>query len=442
VPIPEVNVPPLSWKARNAPRRALTLLYMLQIATALKVNAMDAKARAWLDEAANQMIEEAQAAGNKRIFSATGFARENISIVHQQLRCANLAWALSHTKRVGRGDVVAIVGGSFSGLMLAVALAIADDAIVYIFEKEKRLLPRFLDKSHRHLSPNLNSRYLGKRFDPDWSIPFFESPIFRWKPGVASDVAFEWLHEFESYQHKLPIFTFLGYDIAKRHIKPREDGLSIDLRSRKWPHVRSIDVDLLIDATGFGEEANPHDLADFSYWESGHRLIYDHLPKTCHVLVSGCGDSGIIEAMHYAIKDFRHELVEKLWPTRANLEAYLDVGLEEAKLDNILKSEDVGSYNSRVISEICWWLSTSYTLQESHSWSLRQAGAYAPPIFRAIDHVLRPHLEAAYPGRDLRHLDWHLREAFARRLPLKIQLEVRKAVSCSPTPGSAVAWHG
>jgi hypothetical protein len=27
--------------------------------------------------------------------------------------------------------------------------------------------------------------------------------------------------------------------------------------------------------------------------------------------------------MHYAIKDFRHKLVENLWSTGANLEAYL-----------------------------------------------------------------------------------------------------------------------
>jgi hypothetical protein len=62
---------------------------------------MDAKTRARLDEAARLMVEEAQAAGNDRIFSATGFARERISIVHQQVRCTNLAWALGHTQKIG-----------------------------------------------------------------------------------------------------------------------------------------------------------------------------------------------------------------------------------------------------------------------------------------------------------------------------------------------------
>ena len=187
---------------------------------------------------------------------------------------------------------------------------------------------------------------------------------------------------------------------------------------------------LLIDATGFGEEANPHGLVDFSYWESGHRLIYDHLPKTCNVLVSGCGDSGLVEAMHYAIKDFRHELVENLWPSRANLEAHLDIGLEEAKLDNVLKSEEVERYDGRVISEVCWWLDTWFRLEhwKSYGWPLRSGGEYYQPIFRAIEEVLRPHLEVTFPGRNIRRLPWEDREAFALRLPLKVQLEAREAV--------------
>lgn len=391
---------------------------------------MDAKHQTLLDDAARLMIEEAMAAGNDRIFSATGFATENISILHQQRRCTNLAWALSHTNRVKSGDVVAIIGGSFSGLMLAAAMAIADDAIIYIFEKEQRLLNRFLDKSHRYLSPNLNSRYLGKKFDPKWSTPFFVPPIFQWSGGIASTVAAEWLAEFKGYQQMLPIFTFLGYEVSRRDIKCREDGLTINLRGRDTSHFHPINVDLLIDATGFGEEANCHSLVDFSYWESGHRLIYDHLPKTCDVLVSGCGDSGLIEAMHYAIRDFRHELVANLWPNHANLEAYLDHGLEQAKLDDILKSVEVERYRGRVISEVCWWLDTWLRLEhwKSHGWSLRREGGHSLPIFHAIENVLSPHLEVAFPRRNLRRLQWDDREAFALRLPLKVQLEVRKAV--------------
>lgn len=267
---------------------------------------MDAKDRKRLTKLAKLMVAEAKSSERDRIFSATGFARENISILHQQVRCANLAWALRYTKKIGRGDVIAIVGGSFSGLMLSCSLAIAEDVIVYIFERNRRLLDRFLDKCHRHLSPNLNSRYLGVRFDPANSAHFYspaifawnEGAAFAWNEGAANEVAHEWLKNFESYRRKLPIFVFTEIEIRPENIQQYERSIGI-----KWPgtpHWKPVEVDLLIDATGFGEEANPLVLADYSYWEAGHRLICDHLPKDCRILVSGCGHSGIIEALHYS----------------------------------------------------------------------------------------------------------------------------------------------
>lgn len=397
---------------------------------------MDAGERKLLQKAARLIIDEAQAVESDQIFSATGFANENISIMHQQMRCVNLAWALRQTKRVKRGDVVAIVGGSFSGLMLSATLAIADDVIVYLFEKEKRLLHRFLDKGHRYLSPNLNSRYLGTNFDPEGSRSFFEPPIFKWRSGSASDVAAQWLEEFKRYEQKLPIFTFLDREVTRQHIKPRDGGLVIDLRTREDPRIQPIAVDLIIDATGFGEEVNPHRLVDFSYWESGHRLIYDHLPKTCNVLVSGCGDSGLIEALHYAIKGFSHGMVEDLWPQGVNLEAQLDLGLEAAKLDDIQRSEEIERYDGRVISEICWWLDSWFRLEhwKSNGWSLRRQGRHTLPVFRAIEEVLKPSLDAAFPGRTRHRLSWDDREAFALRLPLNVQLEAREAVLAIANP--------
>src|SRR5690606_32411887 len=103
---------------------------------------------------------EARSEKSERVLSSNGFSSTSISILHQQVRCANLAWALKFTGRLKPGHVIGIVGGSFSGMMLASALAMCNDVIVYIFEKERRLMQRFLDKSHRFISPNLNSRSL------------------------------------------------------------------------------------------------------------------------------------------------------------------------------------------------------------------------------------------------------------------------------------------
>jgi hypothetical protein len=229
-----------------------------------------------LGELAGAMLAEATSDASDRILSAIGFASENISIVHQQTRTANLAWALKRRGVVGTGDVVAIIGGSFSGMMVAVALALTTGAIVYIFEKGPNLLPRFRDKGHRHLSPLLNSRGLGEHYDPSYARPTFRSPIFAWDKGRASEVAAQWLREFSDYDRALPIFTVCNTPVGRADLKPHATGVEI-----AWDPATSVRapimVDLVIDATGFGEEANPHGLIDSSYWESGHRLIYDHL---------------------------------------------------------------------------------------------------------------------------------------------------------------------
>jgi hypothetical protein len=67
-----------------------------------------------LDKLAAAMLAEATSTTSPHVLSATGFARENISIVHQQRRATNLAWALSRTRKVTPGSVVGIVGASFS----------------------------------------------------------------------------------------------------------------------------------------------------------------------------------------------------------------------------------------------------------------------------------------------------------------------------------------
>jgi hypothetical protein len=158
-------------------------------------------------------------------------------------------------------------------------------------------------------------------------------------------------------------------------------------------------------------------------------LIYDHLPRDCTVLVSGCGDSGIIEALHYTIKDFRHEFVENLWP-HVNLEARLDIGLAKAKLDNILLSEEIERYDGQVISELCWWLDTWHRLDNwrGSGWSLRREGPHVKPIFQAIEDALQPHLSKAFSGRKLKRLDWDEREGFLLALDMGTQLAIRAAV--------------
>ncbi|SEL80424.1 hypothetical protein SAMN05216382_2683 [Sphingomonas palmae] len=382
-----------------------------------------------LDRVADKMLKEAVSASDDRIFSASGFARQNISIVHQQLRCVNLVWALERRKRVKAGDVVAVVGGSFSGLMLAVALSLTTQAEVYLFEKDDRLLPRYRDKGHRHLSPVLNSNFLGSSFEPSLSSPAFKSPIFSWSKGRASDVAAQWLREFAIYERDLPIRCLLDCEVLPENVRRCGDKLELVAVSGITSSV-PVAVDLLIDATGFGEEANPFSLVDHSYWSSGHRLIYDHLVPPAKVLLSGCGDSGVIEGMHYAMADFDHKDVEDLWPSYDYLGLSLDQRLEEARLPDLTGNGGTDRSDRPIISELAWWLELRFhgEFNSRGDWPLDNQ-PHTRPILSKIEAALRPHAAAAFPASSLEDLSEVERDRLVEGLALEAQLTIREAVT-------------
>ncbi|MHB9879918.1 hypothetical protein ACSMXM_09665 [Pacificimonas sp. ICDLI1SI03] len=389
----------------------------------------DTESRAELDALAANMISEATSTESPNIISATGFARENISILHQQIRATNLAWALGWTKRVGPGDTVAIVGGSFSGMMLAVILALVNAAIVLVFEKEDALFARFRDKGHRHLSTNLNSRALGKNFDPSGSSAEYRPPIFAWPAGRASDVAAFWIGEYLStFDQALPIFVSRGTEVRREMIKSGPGGgLEIDF-SLDSPHLAKVPVDLLIDATGFGPEANPRGVIDYSYWEAGHRLIYDHLVTPASVLISGCGDSGVIEALQYAMMEFSHAQVEALWPIGGGLDAAIDVGLVGARLDAVFRNDGIDRFDAPVPSEIIWWLDQRTNIERNPTMSWPYSGEpWARPILDAIEAALAPHYAMFASGGDIALASYETLEAFVEALSFDAQFDAREA---------------
>lgn len=334
------------------------------------------------------MLNEATAAQSSRIFSASGFATRDISILHQQMRCVNLAWALKFTGKLKSGDVVGIIGGSISGLMLAAALAMCNDVVVYIFDKESSLLKRFLNKGHRFISPNLNSRSLRKAFHPTDGGPFYEPPLFNWNAGLASTVAGDWLNEFREIAAKLPIFCFFNTEISPIQIKCSRRRVRIHPGTNNSdPRQPPFVLDWLIDATGFGSESNPLKLTDFSYWESGHRLIYDHLPPKSRILISGCGDSGVIELMHYAIKEFSHEKVKDFWPPARYLDIYIDEMLKCASFDDVMASQ-YDDVEFPIIGELLWF----YGLCRNAAWGCNPHPSDLDPrrkaIFDAIENAV------------------------------------------------------
>jgi hypothetical protein len=333
------------------------------------------------------MIREARSADSERILSSNGFSFEHISILHQQQRCANLAWALKYTGRLNVGDVIGIVGGSFSGLMLASALAMCNDVIVYVFEKQARLMQRFLDKSHRYISPNLNSRVLHKAYHPKHGARIYDPPIFKWDGDAASTIAVNWRNEFLAHSEKLPIFCFLDQEVKSHHIQANGDLVALQFDPLEDGSARpQIELNWLIDATGFGEEANPHELVDHSYWESGHRLIYNYLKPKARVLISGCGDSGLIEMMHYALRDFEHDKIDAFWPSARLLDLVIDQSLEAASFYDVTDCEDDWDLEELPLdSEVRWFRGVCRCAAESYYGGPDHLDVARRQIFDAIE---------------------------------------------------------
>jgi len=205
-------------------------------------------------------------------------------------------------------------------------------------------------------------------------------------------------------------------------VMPRHDGVDVLFGADR----AGIALDLLIDATGFGNEGNPLGLDDFSYWESGHRLIYDHLHGPAKVLVSGCGDSGVIEGLHYAMKDFRHDQVTALWRDFEGLEATIDEGLPRARLDHIFNSSEPEMYEAEVLSEIVWWRDQRDLMMRNPAISWPFGGEpFARPIFDRLEELIHPLYTATGRPVSFEEVDPDDLAEFIEEISIEEQLAVR-----------------
>jgi hypothetical protein len=146
------------------------------------------------------------------------------------------------------------------------------------------------------------------------------------------------------------------------------------------------------------------------------------------VLISGCGDSGVIEALHYAVQGFTHEEVEAFWPQYQSFGLVLDQLVDHARLPDILQAEPHTDFDDPLVSEVCWWLDISYHLRANPDpvWPL-DSEPHIRPIFEAIGKALIGDLETAFPRRRVADLTYEELEDFAKELPRDRQFYVRDA---------------
>ena len=247
----------------------------------------------------------------ENMYASTFFARRHVSIVDQQTRCLHLCRALSESGKITKSTRVAIIGASYSGMMCAVALAMRHDCIIHVFERDGELLKRFREGGFRYIHPNLNDR--ARDIHSSEKHKETDFPFMNWSGQYAPVVAAQLIAKFDHYRQHANIALHLRHEVLG--VKADSDQVVLNLG-----HNVKLRTDLCILATGFGLESRNGVTSDTSYWHSGNPEFYEPIGRAFsrrkdRVLLSGNGDSGVIELAHYLLKEFRHDHLLRLLPS-------------------------------------------------------------------------------------------------------------------------------
>jgi hypothetical protein len=337
----------------------------------------------------------------KNVYSATFFARRNISIVDQQIRSFNLCYGLSESRRVKNDSHVAIIGCGISGMTCAVALAVLHDCIVYVFERETTLLRKFREAAFRFIHPDLNhrgSRDRELRYEPHKKTNF---AFMNWSGNYAPLLAEELVRKFDHYRHSTNIALHLGEEVVA--IRSTGRKLTIELKNKE-----SASFDLAIIASGFGGEKRDENTNDDSYWHSGNPRGYQPIAYRKNkrakerILVSGNGDSGVIELAHLLIRDFSHRDIFRYLPLN-DIAPHLALSYAEAVENLRFREIEHGNPNYPDFSgPISWYWGIREFTELNPGQQLIDGQSRAGEAEQAIYDLLHSHLASHGLGKKIR----------------------------------------
>jgi thioredoxin reductase len=256
-----------------------------------------------------------------------GCFASRLTFASQQCRALNLIHALFREGILSTGDTVAVVGAGLAGLTAAVA-ASQKGCEVTIFELAGKITAMQRGNYVRFIHPNVL----------DWPNPVSgisgtRWPFLNWEAapvdGVVSQIEEEWNRFSQQvtirFRHKVEeIDTSRG--VPRIRAKPLDSELGA---------TTLYEFKCVILAVGFGLERSLRGVPSRSYWTNDD--LHQEVPAAEHprnVLVTGCGDGGLIDVLRLKIRSFVHaEFVasvfndEQLRATRDDL-----IRIEEAAL--------------------------------------------------------------------------------------------------------------
>jgi FAD-NAD(P)-binding len=265
-----------------------------------------------------------------------GTFHSGVTVLSQQIRALNLAWAFIEGKivdcvipnrRTNKPKTVAIVGGGFAGLTFAAGLiAKRANVEITIFEERDTLLPLQHGSDSRWLHPQIYN-WPGQRSEMNVAM----LPVLNWSAARASDVVVQIMTEWKAIVERAPLKPKLycnarhlqvtaapGNRLAVEWVGERRNPADATMDEDAQVHAigASKVFDHVVLAVGFGLEQ--HDA--ISYWRNEQlgQPSLDQPRKT--FLVSGQGDGAMIDLLRLRISHYRPDrILDQLFSDKPKL---------------------------------------------------------------------------------------------------------------------------
>lgn len=371
----------------------------------------------------------------KNLFSCYGPRHPSIAIIHQQCRILNLIFALQEEGILRDDSRIGIIGGSFTALMAAGVISISTDAHCTLMFEGKELLPKLRADVDIYLSPSLNNAPFGYhnapfgyQFNPKYAN--VAQPVFDWHGGTLDVVLEQWLQEYELLSQKGQIGEISNFKVERRQISithTEDEQLTVINEEGK-----SFNYDILLDASGFEDNAPKFCKETGTYWTGSGLNSAD--VSSANVLVSGNGDSGILEGLRVSVEDFKHQELEEAFHHFRPIEHILtDRAVEKAWLE-VLYAEHGFEHIGVVHPYLVWWVHEKWYYANNrgpHDWK----PAALLELFKKIESFSA---EGIFPSvtihgevstEDLESLDWPSYEVQCEFVRAELEQLIENAVS-------------
>jgi hypothetical protein len=262
-----------------------------------------------------------------------GSFASHVTLHAQQKRAYNLIWALFDQDELRAGRSIAVIGGGLAGLTAATA-AVLKDCVVTLFESAHNLLHLQQGNKTRFLHPNILD---WPRSDAE--VAATQLPFLNWRAGYANNVVDQIMAEWEAIAGRTEQLT--GYTVD--HISHQNGATWVRARGNRFHHKP---YDCVILAVGFGLERHLANTRFRSYWENdGLHQSLSVADGPRRVLVTGCGDGGIIDSLRLRINNFDHAKFVTEFMRSADAELIRDkVSNLDDNVGQLPEQYDVGMY--------------------------------------------------------------------------------------------------